>query len=124
MATELPHRYTLVVALSIGTKVDMTKGFEELSKLFPEHIKAESEGWRIENVNPDFFESIKTVFKEDKIKFSEDFEHNFTFYLGWVFAKRMTTLRLSAKEPDHHFNTTQWEWPGHKAAKNESSVSS
>ncbi|AHI61220.1 helix-turn-helix domain-containing protein [Vibrio phage vB_VpaS_1601] len=121
MATELPHRYTLVVALQIGSQADMVKGMAELSKILPEHIEADEKGWKVNNINPEFVDKVKAVFKEDKVKLTEDFEINFMFYLGWVVGKRMTTLVLSHEEPEHHFNSTPWKWAGHKVAKNESS---
>lgn len=121
MATEIPQRYTLRVALFIGSQQDMTKGFVELAKQLPDHIEAVEDGWKVTGVSPKFFEQVKAIFKEDKIKFTEDFEMNFMFYLGWVSARRFTTLHLSQTEPAHHLSVSQWKWTGHKAVKHESS---
>lgn len=125
MATEIPQRYTLIVTLFIGSQLDMTKGMEELSKKFPKHILADSEGWKVVDVDHTFIEAIKLAFQEDKVKLTEQFELNFMFYLGWVTARRFSTLHLSVNEPMHHIKAEAWEWKAPKAkvaAKNEPAV--
>lgn len=122
MATEIPHRYTLVVTLFIGSQLDMTKGMEALSKKFPDHILADSEGWKVVDIDHDFIEAIKQTFQADKITLTEQFEMNFMFYLGWIVARRFTTLHLSVNEPMHHIKAEAWEWKSPKAkvaAKND-----
>lgn len=126
MATEIPHRYTLVATLFIGSQQDMTKGMEALSKKFPSKILPDSEGWRVVDIDHEFIEGIKDTFQEDKIKLTEQFELNFMFYLGWVTARRFINLHLSVSEPIHHINAQPWEWknPSAKAVKVESRADS
>lgn len=120
MATEIPNRYTLAVTLFIGSQQDLTTGMAELSKQFPNHIKADPEGWKVIDISHQFIEDIKDVFIEDKIKLTERFELNLISYLSWVVARRFTTLHLSIEEPIHHIKATTWEWkqPKAKVAKN------
>lgn len=115
MATEIYNRRTLAVTLFLGSQQDINKGMPQLAKLFPDNVEADEAGWMFKNVNHKFFEQLRKAFKEDKVKFTEDFELNVSFYLGWVSAKGYTNLKLSHEEPDHHFASAPWEWAGHKA---------
>lgn len=115
MATEVHNRQKLLVSLFIGSQQDITQGMPALAKLFPDNVEAAEDGWIVKGVDGKLFEAIKQVFKEDKVKFSEDFELNMAFCLGWVFSKRYTNLHLSQKEPAHHLTVQEWKWAGHKA---------
>lgn len=121
MATEIPHKHTLVVTLFIGTEQDLTSGMTQLAKKFPGHIKASNTGWVVTNISHSFLEDVKDTFIEDKIKLTERFELNLTSYLSWVISRRFITLELSVEEPIHHIKATPWEWkkPAVKSVKNE-----
>lgn len=110
MATELPHRHTLVVSLFIGTKNDLTKGMKQLQELLPDNVVSVPEGWELVNINPELVETLKTVFIEDKLKFTEKFEQHVLMYLGWVIGRRLTKLQLNHKEPEPNLDLVVWKW--------------
>ena len=108
MATEVPHRHTLRVPIFIGTKDDITKGVPALAKHFKGHFTKVEDGWEVTNVSPALIDQVKEVFMQDKIKLTEEFEMNMMYFLGWVVARRFTTLHISESEPTANIKMVPW----------------
>lgn len=120
MATELPHRGTLIASLFIGTKADLTTGMSELSELFPNNIEPDEKGWRVVNITPKFVEEVRDILIKGKLKLTSFFALTLMMHLGWVLSRRFTALYLSSDEPELDFTTQSWEWNPIKGASHDS----